>query len=91
MVKRMEVCGARSGKPSRRVHIADCGQVRDAARACMHACCLLQQLPAPCVLAMQGQCSRWLSIPCARQALRLVRRPRVNPWLAAPHPPPSLK
>jgi hypothetical protein len=28
VVKRLEVCGSRSGKPSKRVQIADCGQVR---------------------------------------------------------------
>ena len=27
VVKRMEVCGTRGGKPSRKVTIADCGQV----------------------------------------------------------------
>lgn len=28
VVKRMEVCGTKAGKPSRRVIIEDCGQVR---------------------------------------------------------------
>lgn len=28
VVKRMEVCGTKAGKPSRRVTIEDCGQVR---------------------------------------------------------------
>jgi hypothetical protein len=28
VVKRMEVCGTRSGKPTKKVVIADCGQVR---------------------------------------------------------------
>ena len=29
VVKRMEVCGTKAGKPSRRVIIEDCGQVRE--------------------------------------------------------------
>ncbi|EFJ44933.1 hypothetical protein VOLCADRAFT_64147 [Volvox carteri f. nagariensis] len=36
-VKRMEVVGQRSGKPSRRVTITDCGQVRVSGRVC-YAC-----------------------------------------------------
>jgi hypothetical protein len=28
VVKRIEVCGSRSGKPTKRVQITDCGEVR---------------------------------------------------------------